>query len=221
MGTRDTAIALDSRWSVKLRSLSVYWVFRVILMVFYKLLFRFEVRGAENIPREGGVIIAANHLSHLDPPLIGLSIRRRATFMAKRSLFHNPLIGWFVKTFSIPIDRGTPRPSTIKEAVSRLKAGEVVVMFPEGMRRRDGEITGGKRGVGMIAVLSRAKVVPALIEGTEKALPRGARFIRPAKVRVTFGSPMECRAPETGKGFQQRIAEEIMQRIWELKKGVR
>ncbi|NOZ25535.1 MAG: 1-acyl-sn-glycerol-3-phosphate acyltransferase [Nitrospirae bacterium] len=178
-----------------------------------------EVRGAENIPAEGGVIIAANHMSHLDPPLIGVCIKRRAVFMAKSSLFHVPVIGWFVRRFSIPVDRGTARPSTIKEAVRRLKEGGLVVMFPEGTRSREGDVGGGKRGVAMVAAMARAKVVPALIEGTEKALPAGAAFLRPTKIRVTFGRPLEYERLETSKGFQQRVTDEIMERIRELKNG--
>ncbi|NOY39307.1 MAG: 1-acyl-sn-glycerol-3-phosphate acyltransferase [Nitrospirae bacterium] len=180
-------------------------------------MFCFEVRGAENIPAEGGVIIAANHLSHLDPPLIGVSIKRRAVFMAKSSLFHVPVIGWFVRRLSIPVDRDTARPSTIKEAVRQLKEGRVLVMFPEGTRNRDGDVGGGKRGVAMVAALSHAKVVPALIEGTERALPAGGGFLRPTRVRVTFGRPIEYSGAETSKGFQQRITGEIMDKIRELK----
>ncbi|GBE36226.1 1-acyl-sn-glycerol-3-phosphate acyltransferase [bacterium BMS3Bbin07] len=195
----------------------MYWIFRAVLKIVYKLLFCFEVRGAENIPAEGEVIIAANHLSHLDPPLIGVCIKRRAVFMAKSSLFHVPVIGWFVRRLSIPVDRDTARPSTIKEAVRQLKEGRVLVMFPEGTRSRDGDVGGGKRGVAMIAALSHARVVPALIEGTERALPAGAGFLRPTKVRVTFGRPIEYSGAETSKSFQQRITGEIMDRIRELK----
>ena len=219
MKARGMSLAFDSPWSVIRRNTFIYWIIRISLKIFYKLLFRYEVRGAENIPAEGGIIIAANHLSHLDPPLIGISTKRRAIFMAKRSLFHNPVIGFFVRGFSIPVDRDAPRPSTIKEAVGRPKAGEVIVMFPEGMRNKGGDIRGGERGVAMVAAMSQSKIVPALIEGTEKALPVGAKFIKPAKVRVTFGKPLEYRVAENSKDFQQRITEEIMDRIRELKSG--
>lgn len=195
----------------------MYWILRAVLKIVYKLLFCFEVRGAENIPAEGGVVIAANHMSHLDPPLIGVCIKRRAVFMAKSSLFHVPVIGWFVRRFSIPVDRDAARPSTIKEAVRRLKRGDLIVMFPEGRRSIEGDVGGGKRGIAMVAAMSRAKIVPALIEGTERALPAGAGFPRPAKIRVTFGRPMEYEGRETSKGFQQRITEEIMERIRALR----
>ncbi|GMT46513.1 MAG: 1-acyl-sn-glycerol-3-phosphate acyltransferase [bacterium] len=195
----------------------MYWILRAVLKIIYKVFFCCEVRGMENIPAGGGVIIAANHLSYLDPPLIGACIRRRAVFMAKSSLFHVPVIGWFVRRLSIPVDRDRARPSAIKEAVRQLKEGKVLVMFPEGRRSMEGEVGGGKRGVAMVAALSHAKIVPALIEGTERALPVGAGFLRPTRVKVTFGVPIEYRGAETSKGFQQRIADEIMDKIRELK----
>ncbi len=195
----------------------MYCIFRAIFKVFYKLFFCYRVSGIENVPADGGVIVAANHLSHLDPPLIGVVLKRRAVYMAKRPLFHYPVVGWFMRRFAIAVDRDTPRPSTIKEAVTHLKKGGLVVMFPEGMRSKDGDLGEGKRGVAMVAAMSGAKVVPTLVEGTDKALPTGARFFRPARLRVTFGTPLESGGTESSKEFQQRITNEIMERIKELK----
>ncbi|RMG72070.1 MAG: 1-acyl-sn-glycerol-3-phosphate acyltransferase [Nitrospirae bacterium] len=193
-----------------------YYIFKFIFYIFYKIFFRFETEGYESIPEEGGVIIAANHLSYLDPPLIGIAIKRRATYMAKSSLFKNPLISWFVRMFSIPVDRDRAKPSTIKTAVQALKEGKLLVIFPEGGRRRSAEIAEGRRGVGMLAALSRSPVVPAYIEGTDRALPVGARFIRPAKVRIRFGTPLRIESSEESKDFQRRVTNEIMNRIREL-----
>ncbi len=194
-----------------------YRFFKVIFIFFYKLFFRYDVSGAENIPEKGGVIIASNHLSYLDPPLIGIAIKRRAFYMAKSSLFRNPLISWFVKMFSIPVDRDATKPSTIKTAVKLLKEGKVLVIFPEGGRSRSGDIEGGKRGVGMLAAMSKAAVVPACITGTDRALPVGAKFIKPAKVSIRFGKPMEIREAEKSKDFQKRVTNEIMERIKALR----
>lgn len=196
-----------------------YYIFKVIFRIIYKLLFRYQVEGAENIPGQGGVIIAANHLSYLDPPLVGIAIKRRATYMAKSSLFHNPLISWFVRMFSIPVDRDTAKPSTIKTAVNALKEQKVLVIFPEGGRRRGNRPAEGRRGVGMLAALSRVPVVPAYIEGTDRALPVGAKFIRPAKVKIRFGRPMKIEQAEKTKDFQKRVAQEVMERIEELADG--
>jgi 1-acyl-sn-glycerol-3-phosphate acyltransferase len=186
-------------------------------MILYKIFFRFRVYGRENVPPQGGVIIAANHLSYLDPQLIGIAIRRRATYMARSSLFTIPLVGKFVASFSFPVHRENPRPSTIKEAVNRLKSGELIVMFPEGSRSANGDLTGGKRGVATIASLSGATIIPALIAGTDRALPVGAKFIRPAKVTITFGSPLSAGSSESDRDFRKRITQDIMEEIKKLK----
>ncbi len=191
----------------------LYYFFKGVLKVIYWALFRYTVEGAENVPSSGGVIIASNHLSYIDPPLIGIALKRRPLFVAKGSLFDNPLIGWFVRLYSLPIDRDNPKPSTLKEAVRALRSGRVLVIFPEGTRSSDGSIGEGKRGVGLLAALGRVPVVPTLVEGTERALPRGALFIRPAKVRVTFGRPIYYNR----EGTDEEFTKEIMQRIRELK----
>src|SRR5512139_2385233 len=89
------------------------------------------VKGRENIPREGGVIIAANHISYIDPPLLGAVLPRRATFLARKGLFEIPVLSWGMRQTAIPVDREKTQPSTIKESVRRLKKGEVIVLFPE------------------------------------------------------------------------------------------
>lgn len=199
-----------------------YLFFKIILWVILRSFFRLEVKGAENVPPEGGVIIAANHCSYLDPPVIGVSLKRRATYMAREGLFRIPLLKTFVAAFSFPVKRGRPRPSTIKEAVQRLKSGELIVMFPEGGRSQDGSFLDPKRGIGLIAAMSNAPVVPTLIKGTERALPVGARFPRPAKIEVIFGRPLTIKRDgdgETEKDFQERIARDIMREIRMLNSG--
>jgi len=196
---------------------SLYWFFKAILYVFFKVFNKLEVIGSENVPEEGGVIVAANHVSYLDPPLMGVALKRQATYMAKEGLFKIPLLGAVIRLFSVPIKRGRPHPSTIKEAVNKLKKGELIVIFPEGSRSVDGKILDAKKGVGVIAGISRMPVVPALIKGTEKALPVGARFLRPAKITVIFGNPIVTDNMETDKKFQDRISREIMETIKNLR----
>ena len=176
----------------------------------------FHVEGKDNVPLKGGAIIASNHISYLDPPLIGAALPRRATFMARRGLFSIPLLGWYIKHFTIPVDREKTLPSTIKEAVRRLKNGEAIVLFPEGMRSETGELLKGRRGVGMIAALSGAVIIPTLIMGSNKALPINAMRLRRAKVSVIFGKPMVF--PPEGDDTYENISQQIMYAIGELKK---
>jgi len=194
-----------------------YQLFRIIIYSFVKVFYRFEVIGHENVPDKGGVIVAANHVSYLDPPVIGVALKRRVTYMAMEGLFKIPILKTFVRPFSIPVKLGRPQPSTIKEAVKRLRQGELIVIFPEGGRSADGSMLDFKRGVGMIAALSMAPVVPACIDGTEKALPVGARFFRPAKIKVIFGKPIVADHEETDKHFQERISRDIMEAVKNLK----
>jgi 1-acyl-sn-glycerol-3-phosphate acyltransferase len=174
------------------------------------------VKGKDNTLVEGGVIVASNHISYLDPPLIAAVLPRRATFMARKGLFNIPLLGWFISHYAFPVDREKTLPSTIKEAVRRLKNGELLVMFPEGRRSETGEILEGKRGIGMIAHLSKAVVVPVLISGTNKALPVGAKWLKRAKISVIFGDPIDLSTVK-GEGYES-ISQKIMCVIGELKK---
>ncbi|MBI4654842.1 MAG: 1-acyl-sn-glycerol-3-phosphate acyltransferase [Nitrospirae bacterium] len=180
----------------------------------------FHVEGKGNIPFKGGVIIASNHISYLDPPLIGAALLRRATFMARRGLFNIPLLGWYIKHFAIPVDREKTLPSTIKEAVRRLKNGEAIVLFPEGRRSETGELLEGRKGVGLIACKGNAAVIPTLIVGTDKVLPVGGKWFRRAKVSVIFGKPLYFHDTiEGGHESYELITQRIMNAIGELKKS--
>jgi len=195
----------------------LYGLLKAIFKFFFTVYNRLAVVGIENIPKEGGAIVAANHLSYLDPPVLGVALKRRPNFIAKEGLFRIPLFGAFIRLYCFPVHRDRPQPSTIKEVFSRLKEGEVVVVFPEGGRSADGRLQDAKRGIGMIAAISKAPVIPTLIEGTDRALPMGAKFLRPVKIRVTFGTPIEIERGETGRPFQERISRRIMERIKKLK----
>lgn len=196
---------------------SFYWFFKAVFYIIFKAVNRLEVIGSQNIPEKGGVILAANHMSYLDPLLIGAAIKRRATYMAREGLFKIPVLSAFVKSFSFPVRRDRPLPSTIKEAVKRLRGGELIVMFPEGSRSADGSLLDAKRGVGAIAAISRIPVVPVLIKGTDKALPVGAKFLRPSKIAVIFGKPIEMDKEETDKKYRERISRDIIEAIRNLK----
>jgi len=181
-----------------------------------------EVIGLENVPEQGGALVAANHISYLDPPAIGSVVLRKPTFMARKGLFEIPVLKWFIRHFSFPVDREKPRPSTIKEAVRRLQSGELVLMFPEGRRSDSGEMMSAKRGVGMIASLSRVPVIPALIIGSDRALPPDARWLKRAKITIVFGTPLDVGAlkdsmKNEGHALHEAISNAIMSEIHGLK----
>lgn len=181
-----------------------------------------KVYGRENIPEKGGVIVASNHISYLDPPLVGSVLPRIATFMARKGLFDMPVLGWMISRAAFPVDRENPRPSSIKDAVKRLKKGELIVLFPEGKRSETGELQEAKRGVDVIAKMSRAAIVPTLLVGSDKALPSGAKWLKHADISVVFGKPIYYNVPagsyDPGGQEQDNTGSTIMRTIAELKK---
>jgi 1-acyl-sn-glycerol-3-phosphate acyltransferase len=156
-----------------------------------RLIFGLQVEGLEHIPRTGAVILAPNHVSYVDPVVVGISIARRIHFMAKGELFRNRLAGWFLRSLqAFPVDRERVDPSTLKRTLSLLAAGQIVLMFPEGTRG-DGRTLGpAKPGIALVAARSGAAVVPVFHWGAEQVLPRGSRRFRRAPLRVRFGPPL-------------------------------
>lgn len=192
----------------------IYELVAVTIRLILRINGGFEVKGKENVPMEGGVLVAANHISYLDPPLVGSLLPRRATFMARKGLFDIPLLGWIIKGAAFPVDRERTRPSTIKETVRRLKNGELIVIFPEGRRNESGELMEAKRGVGMIGSLSRAPVVPALIVGSDRALPVNAKWLKRARVTLVIGKPIYYNSITDGTNFSgHELHEEISNKV--------
>ncbi len=167
---------------------SCYFVFKNLFNVYFRSYNRMEVTGREFIPREGGLIVVSNHSSYLDPLIIGAAVDRRMTYLAKKELFTNPLIGRFVSSFSMPVSREGSSHTMIKDTVKRLCNGEAIAMFPAGERDKtgDGSAAGFKRGLDLLARLSRVPVLPAYIKGADRSLPVGQKFPRPAKILVRF-----------------------------------
>jgi len=188
----------------------VYWAVRALLQPFFHLYFRFRRDGREHIPAEGPVIIAANHRSFLDPFVIGMMTRRPVYYVAKRELFANRLVGWFLSSLgAFPVTRGAADQDMFATARSILARGGVVLIFPEGTRTRPGPLGRAKRGVGRLALETGAPVVPVAVAGTED-VRRGWR-IRPRRVRIAAGRPLTFpRMPNPSP----QVAAAVVQRIW-------
>ena len=188
----------------------VYWLSRAVLEPFFVLYFRMGRVGREHIPREGGVIIAANHRSFMDPFMIGTLVRRPVYFVAKRELFTNRLLAWWLSSLgAFPVDRGHGDRDAMETARRILERGDCVVIFPEGTRTRPGALGNPKRGVGRLALETGAPIVPVAIIGTE-AVRRGWR-VRPHKVRLRVGQALRFpRVEEPSPG----LARAVMERVW-------
>lgn len=176
-----------------------------------------EVSGIENVPREGGAIIAPNHNSHLDPPYVGAALRRPTYFMAKRELFEVPIFGWLIyNVFAYPVERGTPDRFAIRKAIELVSAGHLVLIFPEGTRSPDGTIQEGELGPAMVAARAGVPIIPCAVSGTRRILPPGAKWPRRARTYVAFGEPVHVKT-ESNDRLTRSILEaataELMQRL--------
>lgn len=191
----------------------LYSICRTLAAIIFKILFRFDAQGIEHIPKEGAFILASNHTSYLDPIALGVACPRRLNFMARHDLFSIPLFSWLISNVgAFPLKRDSADLSAIKEAIRRLKNGNVLVLFPEGSRRIDGKSGTPQGGIGFLATKVNVPMIPAFIKGTQIALPKGAKFVRPTKVFVRFGKQIsiERRMP------YQDIARQIMENIRHL-----
>lgn len=163
-----------------------YSIIKVVLHFLAKIFLRLEISGTENIPKNGPVVIASNHLSLLDPPIIGVATPRKIHFMAKQELFI-PVLGAIYKTLgAFPVRRGAADRSAIKHGIDLLLDEKVLAIFPEGTRSKNGKLGKAEPGALMMAGKARAVIIPTAVKGTNI---RNSGRIWP-KVRVEFGSPI-------------------------------
>jgi len=197
-----------------------YWLGYILFQSAARALFGMRVIGRENLLTEGPVLLAANHESFLDPPLIGLIYPHEVRFLARKSLFKGPfgpiIRGWN----AVPIDQDRPDMASLKGIIKRLRQGEKVLLFPEGQRTYDGELDRGQPGIGLVVTKSGAPVQPVRISGARQALPRGAKRLRFHPITVSIGKPLRFTEEELaslkGREGHQKIADKIMEAIAEL-----
>jgi 1-acyl-sn-glycerol-3-phosphate acyltransferase len=189
-----------------------------LIVLIYDMCFRGEIAGLENIPRTGPFIIAANHASHLDPPVIGCQVPRQMRFFARKTLWHGGFASrWLDRVGVIPVDRdGGSDVAAIKRVLHALKDNRVLILFPEGTRSPDGRLQPAKAGVGLIACRTQAPVLPARIFGSQVAFGKGGPLRLGTPLSVTFGRvlpPGEYDDPADGKERYQCASERIMAAI--------
>ncbi len=189
-----------------------------LVRTIYVMWFRGEVAGTENFPRAGPFLIASNHASLLDPPLVGSQVARQLRFFARRSLWKNRLVAWWLdRVETIPVERDTGDVGAIKRVLQALHEDRVVVLFPEGTRSLDGRLQKPKAGVGLMACKSGVPVVPCRVFGSFAAYGKGSSFPRfGTPITIVFGRPMaasEYDEPTAGKARYETAAQRIMERI--------
>lgn len=203
-----------------------YIIGRAIFFLLSELFFKYRVYGRRNVPKHGAVIIASNHASYLDPIFVGCGMRRPLNFMARDSLFRNFFFGNLIRLVnSFPVKRNFQDVGAMRAAVSRLKKGRPLLIFPEATRTRDGNLREAKAGISFLSHAGCAPVVPVYIKGNFKVWPKGAKFIKPAPVAVFFGAALDFNGFFKAGGYDKPadaykpFADYIMQRIADLKKA--
>lgn len=174
------------------------WIYRLMYGL-YSIYFRFghwEIHGRDNVPLHGPIIIASNHVSLLDPPLIGSSMPRVVTTMAKHELFEKKILGLKILGFIIqhmgafPVKRGVPDRAALRRATQVLKDGGALVIFPEGTRTRDGNLGQAELGMAMIAHSTKTPIVPVYLKGTHRCFSRLHPGLSMVKAEVFYGRPL-------------------------------
>ncbi len=188
--------------------------------------FRWRLYGVDNVPVSGPVILAANHASFVDPPLVGSALPRGINYLARESLFRFPGFGWYLRKLnSVPVDRDGAGAKGLKMILDRLLQGGGIILFPEGTRTPDGNFQPARSGIGLTVIKSSAPVVPVRVIGSYEAFNRHMRFPRPRQLKVIYGQPMlfkELREEATTcskqrlKEIYQQVADDIMAEIRRL-----
>jgi len=188
----------------------IYWLGHFLGRTLFRLLGRWRVYGRENVPATGGAVIAANHTSYLDPPVVGCGLRRECHYMGKQELFKVPILAPIIRRCGcFPVDRDHPDKEVIKFAVKLLRDGGLLCIFPEGGRSPDGQLMLDQAGIGPALIANRAGVpiIPAYIRGTFQSYPMGGKFPRRADISITYGPPLSASAASGGKASKAELQE--------------
>ena len=190
-------------------------IVRTLVRLAFTILWRVRCYGQENIPRDGGVLVVSNHQSHLDPVLVGLAIDRRMSYLARETLFRFAPLRWMILSIgAIPLDREGGGLSGLKESLRRLKRHEMLLVFPEGTRCKDGEVAPFKPGFCALARRSKITLLPVSIDGAYTAWPRTSLIPRFGTVHIHIGSPMspaEVAALKTDEALMAEVERRIRQ----------
>jgi len=187
-----------------------------------RLLWGIRVEGLENVPRSGPLLVTSNHVSNLDPPVIGSLIPRESGFVAKKELFSVPGLGALIRSVNaLPLDRSRLSVETLDRFGAFLATGRALVWFPEGTRSRTGELGKAKVGVGILLARHPVTVLPVHVEGTNTPF---RSMLRRGRMRVVFGRPYvlpkgEGSAAATERADYRRIADSVLDRIRRLHEG--
>jgi 1-acyl-sn-glycerol-3-phosphate acyltransferase len=202
------------RWSPKP---GLYRTTRALVGPLVERFFRMRITGAEHVPADGAVVLACNHLSNLDPVLLAAACPRRINYLAKVELFRVPLLGRLIRSYgAIPLRRTASDPDALRLTEMVLEHGELLALFPEGTRSRDGQLRPFRFGAARMALKHNVPLVPAAILGTDRAMPAGSKLPRRVPISIAFGAPLdiaEYRYRETGATPESHALEVVTARL--------
>src|SRR4051812_1711053 len=204
----------------------VYFAGWLFFRFAFRVYCRWKAYNPERVPLTGPVILASNHASIMDPPLVGVAVRRTINYLARESLFRFPVIGWLLRSWnSVPVDRDGGGAAGLRAILDRLLAGGAIILFPEGTRTKDGKLQPARSGIGLTVIKSNAPVVPVRVFGTFEAYNRFMKFPRPKPIAAKYGVPMSfedlrveaktCAKPRL-KQIYQEVADQVMEAIAKL-----
>jgi 1-acyl-sn-glycerol-3-phosphate acyltransferase len=197
----------------------IYWFGHVVSRAAAFLWFDYRVIHRERLIEDGPVLIVCNHVSYLDPPMVGIAYRKPIWFLARKSLFRGFGAWLYPRLNVVPVDQEGPDMTGLKNIIRLLRRGERVLLFPEGARSYDGRIAEGEAGAGLVVAKTRVPVQPVRLFGAHEAMPRGAALPRPSKIRLVVGEPIVFADSDLGRGREAygRIAGRIMAEIEALR----
>lgn len=189
-----------------------YWIARAAVKLYYMIFFKIQVVGAENIPKDGGIVLCSNHTSNHDPAILGCYMPRAICFMAKKELFHIKGLSFLIRHLhAFPVDRTGTDMKAFKNTIQLLKSGKVIGIFAQGTRVKEGEEKAAKAGVALFSLKGNAPVVPVAISGSFRLF---------SKIKIHYGKPLyleQYKKKRVNNEILEEITEKIMQKINELK----
>ena len=187
-----------------------YQIVRFIVTTFCRVWCRMTVEGSDNVPAEGIFILAPTHRSILDTPIASGVSRRRLRFMGADKYWKNKAFGRLLTALGgFPVSRGTADREALKRSIAVLQGGEPLVLFPEGERKVGPIVQPLFDGATYIAVKAGVPIIPVGIGGSERAMPKGAKFIRPSKLHVVVGKPIQASSSATSPKDQRDAARQL------------
>ncbi len=198
----------------------IYWLTHTLARLVGHIVFRHRTLHREFLPESGGAIIVANHVSFLDPSMIGACFRNPIYYLARKSLFKG-FLGWLLPRIQVlPVDRGKGDLASMKRILNLLKAGHRVLIFPEGTRSTDGELQTAEAGIGFIIAKCEVPVIPVRIFGAFECFPRASKWPHPGRITIVPGPPVafaDLPADLTGRERYQACADQVMKALAEIR----